>query len=197
MLNRLLGQQISRPGILPPLRKTRLQRRPDQIIKHKRAINQQRKPHHLQPLETLPAERQTDNPDEQRAARVDDTPARRGDRSCDRQSEKVEPADAEHDGDARERDDAVIQDLPVPLGGVEVAVAARPRRPNREVQQDLADDRGAEAEEALPRDDLEGLERVGLEDPLFDAELRGGEDLREGDKEDAEDGAEDDVVSVF
>ena len=78
MLNRILREQR-----LPLLPHTRLKRRPDDIIEEKRAINKQREPHNLQPLERLPPEAQTNNPNEQRAARINNTPRRRADTPCD------------------------------------------------------------------------------------------------------------------
>lgn len=57
--------------------------------------------------------------------------------------------------------------------------------------EDQHDDQGnGEAEQALPADDLEGLDARPLQQVLLQHELRGGEDLRAGDQQDANGGAE-------
>lgn len=66
MLNRVLWQQRLRL----PLH-TRLERRPDQVVEQERSVHKECKAQHLEPLESLPAQAERHNPDEECAARVD------------------------------------------------------------------------------------------------------------------------------
>jgi hypothetical protein len=67
-------------------------RRVDNLIEQRRAPDQQRETEHLQPLERLPAQAQRDEPDEQRAARVDCAAGCCGDLARDGEAEEVEAA---------------------------------------------------------------------------------------------------------
>lgn len=85
MLNWILRQQHLRLPL-----DTRLERRPNQIVEQERAVHQQRKASHLQPLERLPAQAQRHHPDEQRAAGIDRRTRGSRDGARDRQAEEVE-----------------------------------------------------------------------------------------------------------
>jgi hypothetical protein len=82
---------LSRSAPQIPL-KPRNRRRVDDLVEQHRAPDQQRETCHLQPLETLPAQAQRDEPDEKRAARVDCAACCGGDLARDGEAEEVETA---------------------------------------------------------------------------------------------------------
>jgi hypothetical protein len=67
-------------------------RRVDNLVEQRRAPDQERETDDLQPLEGLPAQTQRDEPDEQRAARVDCAAGCCGDLARDGEAEEVEAA---------------------------------------------------------------------------------------------------------
>lgn len=74
-----------------------------EIIKQERPIHQQREPRHLEegyrPQEVFPSERETDDPDAKRTARICETARGRAEVFGDAQAEPVEETDADGDGD--------------------------------------------------------------------------------------------------
>lgn len=85
VLDRILGQE----GLGLPLNAA-LQRRPNQVVEHKRAIHKQCETQHLEPLESLPAKPERHDPDEQSTAGVDSGSRCRGDGARDAKTEEVE-----------------------------------------------------------------------------------------------------------
>jgi len=73
--------------------------------------------HGIRPVEDLPAESKTDNPDRDSPACVGDTPHSGGYVLGDAKTEEVEEANGERDGDGRANKDAWVIDGPVPSAG--------------------------------------------------------------------------------
>lgn len=96
--------------------------------------------------------------------------------------------DTAHDQHAGDGNGAIARDLAQPLPRIEVAVSTRVRAADGLVQDQHAEQGDAQAEDALPAHDLQRLQRVLLQDVFFQHELGGGEDLRAGDQQDADDG---------
>ena len=72
--------------------------------------------HGIRPDENLPAKSKTDDPDRDSPARVSDTPRSGGDVPGDAETEEVEEADGERDGDEGAKD-ARVGDGLVPSAG--------------------------------------------------------------------------------
>lgn len=155
-------------------------------IKQESSINQQSEPDNLQRLKALPVERQRHNPDKQRTARINDAP--RGGRNTPRDTdpEKVEPPNRHHNRQRAYCNRLIACNLLQTLNCIEVPVLALGSAANGDVQEQHADNSDEEAEDAFPADDLEGLERVVLEDPFLGYELGCGEDLGASDEEDTD-----------
>lgn len=85
MFNRLLRQQL-----LDLLHTQKLERRLHEAVEQESEIHQHGKADDLQPLERLPTEAERDDPDEERAARVDSRARGGADGAGDGEAEEVE-----------------------------------------------------------------------------------------------------------
>jgi hypothetical protein len=69
---------------------TPFHRWPDQIVEQKRAVHEQRKTEHLQPLERLPAKAKGDDPDKEGTAGINSGTGCCGNSPGDAESEEIE-----------------------------------------------------------------------------------------------------------